>query len=278
MLSEALLEELAVQCQAWGQRALDLQSHSQLKVDIKDDQSPVTEGDRYVHDEIVRFLSERTLDWPVLSEESTLPGDERLRWPSYWLVDPIDGTKEYIKGSKDFTINIALVERQRVSKSVVAAPGYGEVFLGARGAGAEVWRNGGRHSLTFPHTAPKIPQVLVSRTHRSAEGDLLNKHLTAVDIIQMGSSLKFCRVAEGQADAYFRLFPTQEWDTAAGQGVLEAAGGSVLTLDGQPLLYNRENMRNPPFLAMGHSSEQWLRFLHAAHRDVVDYRRSRTKS
>lgn len=276
MILKNILEELGERCRQWGPELLRLRDEQRLATSLKDDASPVTEGDLYVHRQILESLHRLTPEIPVMSEESAqIDAQERARWTRHWLVDPIDGTKEYIKGSPDFTINIALVEGQRVIAAVVGVPAFSEVYIGEKSSGCEVWRGSSREVVRC-RTTPIDPLVLLSRSHRSVETDLMRKYAPLSRTEQMGSSLKFCRVAEGYADAYFRMFPTNEWDTAAGQAILEAAGGGVCLLDGSPLVYSRENLRNPPFLAFSDVS-YWLTFLRESHREYQMYRQQKNR-
>jgi len=233
----------------------------------KDDNSPLTEADRQAHQLISAALQQLTPDIPVLSEES--PAEHhaaatRKRWPTLWLVDPLDGTREFLKRNGEFTVNIALIHQHRPTLGVVTAPVLNVAWTGIPGRGA--WCQplqpvGAAESIHIrPWAQPPI--VLGSRSHRGDSLDPLlarlgNHHLQAV-----GSALKFCRVAEGRADFYPRLGPTSEWDTAAGQAVLEAAGGQVLNLDGLPLRYNqRDTLLNPAFIALGDAAFNWQRLL-----------------
>ena len=233
----------------------------------KEDNSPLTEADRQAHQQIVRALQQLTPDIPVLSEES--PAEHhavatRKQWSTLWLVDPLDGTREFLKRNGEFTVNIALVHQHRPTLGVVAAPALDLAWTGIPGQGA--WRQ----SLMTASSAAAIPirpfahppVVLGSRSHRGDSLDTLLTRLGNPDLQAVGSALKFCRVAEGTADLYPRLGPTSEWDTAAGQAVLEAAGGQVLNLTGLPLRYNqRDTLLNPAFIALGDAAFNWQRLL-----------------
>lgn len=227
---------------------------TEFAVDVKADDSPLTEADARAHRVLVEGLTELTPDLPVLSEESAaVPWAERQRWRTYWLVDPLDGTKEFVKRNGEFTVNLALVENGRPIVGVVHVPATGVVYCGAEGVGA--FKRVGSGPLTpigvrRPAAAP--PRVVASRSHR---GELLDAWLAALgphEIVSVGSSLKFCVVAEGGADLYPRLGPTMEWDTAAGQCVAESAGALVLDASGAPLRCNRgESLLNPHFIVIG---------------------------
>ena len=231
-----------------------------FQVATKADASPVTEADLVAHRLIVAALGELTPQLPVLSEEqSQVPWAERARWPRYWLVDPLDGTREFVSRNGEFTVNIALVDGHVPVLGVVHVPVSDISYLGLPGTGA--WRRHGEGSAVVIHaaTAAATPlRVVGSRSHR---GDSLAGFLERVgahELIAIGSSLKFCRVAEGTADVYPRLGPSSEWDTAAGHAVVAAAGGTVSRLDGAPLEYNtRAELLNPLFVAYGPTDRDW---------------------
>ncbi|WP_429234483.1 3'(2'),5'-bisphosphate nucleotidase CysQ [Aeromonas salmonicida] len=225
-------------------------------VEYKGDESPLTAADKGAHEVIVQALAGLTPDIPVLSEES---GPEvmglRHGWSRYWLVDPLDGTKEFVSRNGEFTVNIALIEDGKPLWGLVYAPVLDRLWYGGKGMGA--WRvaDGKREAIqTMPHQEGSPWRVVGSRNHLSREtldylarfGDIERGE---IELVSMGSSLKFCIIAEGGAELYPRLAPTCEWDTAAAQAVLEGAGGSVTRLDGSPLAYNKPDILNPWFVA-----------------------------
>ena len=230
-------------------------------VELKDDRSPLTEADRASHRVIRDGLSSLRPVFPVLSEESSSEEVEnRGDWQCYWLVDPLDGTKEFVKRNGEFTVNIALVEHNRAILGVVAAPALGIEYGGALGSGA--WRRGA-DGLSVPIKVSKAHapplRVVGSRSHPSAALASFLETLGPHELKPMGSSLKICLVADGQADVYPRLGPTSEWDTAAAQAILESAGGGMMDLAGQPLRYNtKDDLLNPHFLAFGDPERDWL--------------------
>jgi 3'(2'), 5'-bisphosphate nucleotidase len=233
------------------------------EVEYKADDSPITRADRAAHDVLVAGLQRMTPDIPVLSEESTdghAPA-VRHRWPEFWLIDPLDGTKEFISRNGEFTVNVALIRGHRAVLGVVAAPVLDVVYYGADGCGAWVARDAQAGTPIRVRRPPATPLVVVgSRSHRGDSLDSVLARLGPHEMRPMGSSLKFCLVAEGAADFYPRLGPTCEWDTAAAQAVVEAAGGAVTTLAGEPLRYNeRDTLLNPHFLAFGDTSREWHR-------------------
>jgi 3'(2'), 5'-bisphosphate nucleotidase len=227
----------------------------------KSDDSPLTEADRAAHEIIVRSLAQLDPDIPVLSEESA-PEDHATRrsWSRYWLVDPLDGTKEFLKRNGEFTVNIALVDDHRAVLGVVYAPVLDRSYYGAVDLGA--WREEAAHApraIAVTQTAHSPLRIVGSRSHPSQE---LAEYLGALgphEITDMGSSLKICLVAEGAADLYPRLGLTSEWDTAAAQAILESAGGRMIDNAGRPLRYNtKDDLLNPHFLAFGDPRRDWL--------------------
>ncbi len=230
-----------------------------VAVTAKADDSPVTAADLAAHHVILAGLQALAPDIPVLSEEDCdIPLQVRAGWQRWWLVDPLDGTKEFIAGSEEFTVNIALVERGEVVFGVVSMPTSGRCYFGGHGLGA--WRSevgGEAQAISVRSTlgAGERFTVVASRRHTSAQQETLLEGLSQavgeLTLANIGSSLKFCLLAEGSADCYPRLAPTSQWDTAAAQGVLEGAGGEVLGLDGLALTYPaRESLLNPFFLAL----------------------------
>jgi 3'(2'), 5'-bisphosphate nucleotidase len=225
-------------------------------VEHKQDNSPLTLADLESQRVIIEGLKRLTPDIPILSEESAqAPWSERRMWSDLWIVDPLDGTREFIKRNGEFTINIALVIEHEPVLGVVAAPAQGLLYWGAAGVGAFSRHRGAAESpiKVAPPAAPI--RVVGSRSHVSPQTATYLTRLGPHVMNGIGSSLKFCLVAEGNADLYPRFGPTSEWDTAAGQALLEAAGGHVTRLDGHRLRYNcRESLINGDFLAFGHSS------------------------
>lgn len=235
-------------------------------VQNKDDQSPLTLADMASNRCILRRLAALTPDIPVITEEAGLPDfDVRRHWSRYWLIDPLDGTKEFVKRNGEFTVNVALVEMGRPVLGVVHVPVTGKTYIGCAGYGAEV-REAGKPARQICVSAESaIPaRVVGSRSHRGASLDAFLDALGEYEMHAVGSSLKFCLVAEGLADIYPRLGPTSEWDTAAAQAVVEQAGGTVLELGGKPLIYNaKADILNPHFLVVGPRDHDWLGMLSA---------------
>jgi 3'(2'), 5'-bisphosphate nucleotidase len=225
-------------------------------VQRKDDNSPLTLADLESQRIILEALADLTPDVPVLSEESAqAPWSERKTWKELWVVDPLDGTREFVKRNGEFTINIALVMNHEPVLGLVAAPASGSLYWGAPGIGAFTRHRGaGQQSIQVSPVHDPI-RVVGSRSRTSVDTAAYLAQLGPQVSSGIGSSLKFCRVAEGQAEIYVRFGPTSEWDTAAGQALLEAAGGQVTRLDGRRLRYNcRESVLNGDFVAFSHAT------------------------
>ena len=252
----ALLPDLIYLTERAGRAILPFW-RSALAVDEKADASPVTEADLAAHRLLVDGLSVLTPDIPVLSEEAAdIPLSTRSQWQRWWLVDPLDGTKEFIAGSEEFTVNLALIERGQVVLGIVGVPANNTLYYGGPAVGAwRITQNQPPQALQVRGAPPAELVVVASRRHSSAAQEELLEGLSqclgALHLTCVGSSLKFCLLAEGLADCYPRLAPTSQWDTAAAQAVLEGAGGAVVDLNGEPLNYPaREDFLNPSFLAL----------------------------
>ncbi len=226
-----------------------------IEVRHKEDDSPLTLADLESQRTLLAGLARLTPDTPVLSEESAhAPWSQRQHWTQCWVVDPLDGTREFVKRNGEFTINVALVVHHEPVLGIVAAPALGLVYWGAVGAGAHRIRDGEAAQAIHVAAPQTTVRVVGSRSHPSPATEAYLRTLPHRENSAIGSSLKFCRVAEGAADLYPRFGPTSEWDTAAGQAVLEAAGGHVTRLDGHRLRYNcRESLLNGDFIAYSHA-------------------------
>lgn len=235
-------------------------------VQHKADHSPLTRADLAAHRVIADGLRRITPDVPLLSEEgAATPWATRQEWHTYWLVDPLDGTREFVKRNGEFTVNIALVQDHRPVFGVIQAPVTGTVWHAE--AGRTALRRDGQTDrelrVRMPATAPL--RVAASRSHRDPRTEAVLAQLPGCQEVALGSSLKFCHIAEGQLDVYPRFGPTSEWDTAAGQCILEAAGGALLAPDGRAFRYNRrESLLNGDFIALGDPSLPWRDWLAAA--------------
>ena len=229
--------------------------HSDFSVERKEDQSPLTLADKRANDIITTHLKAHS-SYPILSEEGkTIPYATRRDWEYFWLVDPLDGTKEFIKKKGDFTVNIALIHRGRPVLGVIYIPVTGVLYHAVKGEGSFKIENGRTERLPLIRSARERLTLVGSRSHVTKELEdyyqRMKDRYGELDIISIGSSLKFCMVAEGQADVYPRLGPTMEWDTAAGQIIAEEAGGQVMEYETRkPLQYNKENLLNPFFLVI----------------------------
>ena len=230
-----------------------------FEVERKDDRSPITLADKRSHNLIVDSLRRRYPDIPVLSEEGKeVPFKIRRNWDRFWLVDPLDGTKEFVKRNGEFTVNIALVEDGMPVVGIIHIPVTGRLFVADVRKGCWEITGSGRRRLKVAQVSTNGPvRVVRSRSH-PARGlhDFLSL-IPSYRIINQGSALKFCAVAGGEADFYPRFGPTWEWDTAAGQAIVTAAGGIMLCMSGKPFVYNKENLLNGPFIVS--SSMEWLR-------------------
>ena len=246
-----------------GNRILEIYEAG-FEVYTKEDLSPLTDADLASHRYIVKALGKLTPGWPLMSEESSEIGwDIRKSWSRYWLIDPLDGTKEFIKHNGEFTVNIALIENHKPVLGVVHVPVSAATYYGAVHIGAYCQQGDQDARSITTRPAPETGAIVLgSRSHASPR---LRQYLDALGEHQLssfGSSLKFCLVAEGKADLYPRMGPTSEWDTAAAQAVVEAAGGVVTRTDGRPLEYNlKESILNPEFLVAGDSSHNWSQFV-----------------
>ncbi len=254
-----LIEELCVMAKEAGAKALEIYA-TDFKTELKDDASFVTQADKLGEEIILAGLAKLAPSIPVLAEESASEGIIPELGNEFFLVDPLDGTREFVNKTGEFTVNIALIRDGQPVMGVVFAPVIKRLYAGVAGHGA--WaqhvEEDGTTGPREPITARPHPQTgltaLASRSHRSPETDEFLKQLNVTDFAAAGSSLKFCLVAEGKADVYPRLGRTMEWDTGAGQAVLEAAGGAVVVHpSGERLLYKKKErgFDNPHFIAWG---------------------------
>ncbi|MFK8013255.1 MAG: 3'(2'),5'-bisphosphate nucleotidase CysQ [Marinicellaceae bacterium] len=243
-----------------GEAILEIYDSADFGVEMKSDDSPLTKADLAAHNVIVKDLQTLTPDVPILSEESAkISYSERSTWQKYWLVDPLDGTKEFIKKNGEFTVNIALIESGQPTLSVVYVPVKKIAYAAAKGYGAFKMIDGERQKIVCHKPARNIPVVVGSRSHISEDVKNYLDKLGDHEMTAMGSSLKFCLVAEGVADLYPRLGLTSEWDTAAAQCIVEQAGGRVVTLDNESLKYNtKDSLLNPFFMVYGDGNREWI--------------------
>lgn len=262
-------DDLHVICERAGRAILDVRNGMPLDVRGKADGSPVTAADIAAHRILIAELSRLLPDVPLLSEEhAEVPWTRRRGWRRYWLIDPLDGTREFVDGYPDFTVNVALIVDHRPMLGAVHAPMTGITWVGGRAAGA--WRHdaGGWRSVAVDERWPA--RVLSSRSHLDPCTREWIGRLPGATASRSGSSLKFCMIAEGKGDLYPRFAPTAEWDTAAAQAVLEGAGGAVLdAVTLEPLHYNlHESLLNPSFIACADPRGRWREYHQANGTDI----------
>ncbi len=245
---------LAIQaCEAACKEILEVYHSGDFRTESKGDNSPLTQADKKAHHVIASILHSSSL--PLLSEEGrNIPYEERKQWQKFWMVDPLDGTKEFLKRNGEFTVNIALIENQKPVLGVVAIPVTGDVFYAQQGSGAFVKRGGNVSALparvAFDLNKSGV-RVVASRSHMSEETQAFIQSLAEPTLVSQGSSLKFMLLAEGKADVYPRFAPTMEWDTAAAHAIVNETGISVLQKDTSiPLQYNKPDLLNPHFLCI----------------------------
>jgi len=247
-----------------GMKIMEVYSSTDFHVQVKNDQTPVTLADQNAHDQILKTLENTQL--PILSEEGIhLSYSERKNWDLFWLVDPLDGTKEFIKRNDEFTVNIALIQKNEPIAGVIYTPVTGELYVGIMEIGAFKLFHPSEDCTfqTLQLLGTRLPLkakhdqfiVLVSRSHMNPETEAfieeLRKKHGSIEIIRMGSSLKICKIAEGNADVYPKIGKTMEWDTAAGHAIAKAAGKNIFLPDlATELTYNKEDLQNPHFIVL----------------------------
>ncbi len=247
----ALLEQVIDISRAAGEQVMQVY-RSDFEVRGKEDASPVTEADERAEALILGALAQCSPGIPVVSEEAAAAGHIPEVGQRFWLVDPLDGTREFINRNGEFTVNIALIEAGEPVLGVVLAPALGRLFAGARGCGAFIEEAGVRQPIECREVSPEGLDVVASRSHGDAQAlDVFLAGRQVRSLKSAGSSLKICLVAAGEADLYPRLGRTMEWDIAAGHAVLLAAGGQLLTLQDEPLRYGKPGLDNPHFYARG---------------------------
>lgn len=245
-----------------GQEILKIYE-TDFEIERKEDKSPVTEADKAAHHIICDGLNNCETRFPILSEESAItPFEERKTWQTYWLVDPLDGTREFIKRNGDFTVNIALIHNKQPIIGVVYVPVTDIIYYGIAGIGAFKITKESESTIQTQGTNKTTMTIAGSRSHSNEKQQAFIQNFPDAEILAVGSSLKFCLVAEGKADIYPRFGLTSEWDTAAAQCVVEQAGGKVVTHDMKPLQYNtKESLLNPEFLAIADTNFDWSKYL-----------------
>lgn len=232
-------------------------------IEYKNDDSPVTQADLAANSHIITELEKLDVGFPILTEEQAqLSFEERSSWETYWLVDPLDGTKEFIEREDGFTVNIALIHRHQSVLGAIYAPVFDTSYYACSGHGAYKDTRNEQGIKIAARPLAETPTITVSRSH--AKGDLVTflEKVGEHNIIRTGSSLKMCYVAEGTADVYPRLWLTSEWDTAAAHCIVNEAGGSLVKTDMTPLLYNaKDSLLNPFFFTIGNNNHDWTQYL-----------------
>lgn len=263
---QPLAEQLLPLCRKAGEAILQVyQSTAPLQIEQKTDASPLTIADQRAEAIIVAGLQALAPQWPIVSEEQPVaPYAERRHWQRYWLVDPLDGTREFIDGTGEFTVNIALIEQGVPVLGVVYVPLQGAAYVGVARCGLALRVTGTERCRLQVNRSEDVSVLRVLTSSRHGGDELaacvqaLRPHFSAVQWLKAGSALKFCWLAEGRGEFYPRFSPCSEWDTAAGQAVLEAAGGSLVGLDFQPLRYNQQaSLINPHFYALAATGVDW---------------------
>ncbi len=265
-LEQNLLKQVTEIARTAGKAILDVYRQD-FKVKKKADNSPLTLADQAANEIIISSLHKLTTSIPVLSEESDMVEyEQRQDWDEFWLVDPLDGTKEFVKRNGEFTVNIALISHSKPVLGVVYAPVLDILYVAMKGAGAYKEINGSVSEIETIKYKGKHATIVASRSH---SGDTLVQSIERikkaegeVKIQNMGSSLKLCLVAEGKADIYPRLGPTYEWDTGAAHAVVNFAGGKVVDLQGNELIYNKASLLNPEFIVQGDRNYSWIKYFH----------------
>jgi len=260
---EALIAPVIALAESAGKSILEIYEAG-FSITDKEDNTPLTDADLAAHNTITEGLEKLTPNIPVLSEESTsIPFEERQQWSRYWLIDPLDGTREFIKRNGEFTVNIALIENHEPILGVIQVPVNGILYYAWREGGA--WKRLPGQAVEQIHVRTPSEEQLVVAGSRSHQSEIITDFLDKIGthrIFPMGSSLKSCLVAEGQADLYPRLGPTSEWDTAAAQCVVEEAGGQLTDTAMQPLRYNtKDSLLNPHFFVFGKGERNWSQYL-----------------
>jgi 3'(2'), 5'-bisphosphate nucleotidase len=249
-ITPTLLQNLSAIAVEAGKAILEVyHSGEKIHVSLKADHTPLTVADRLSHDIIVRGLSAIDPAIPILSEEGAdIPYEERRSWEYFWCVDPLDGTKEFIYRRDEFTVNIALIRHNKPVLGIIYAPVYETLYYGADSEGS--WRQKNGEAAERLYAGKDVTEWIAigSRSHASEEEEEVLRSYPVVKTIAAGSSLKFCRIAEGAAHIYYRHGPTMEWDTAAGQAIAVNSGAVMTKTDGTPFLYNKSSLLNEGFI------------------------------
>jgi 3'(2'), 5'-bisphosphate nucleotidase len=263
---DSLLNDVVSLAKQAGDQVLNIYQ-SDFTVEYKTDKSPITDADLASHECICQGLRHLTPDLPIISEESvSISFQKRRCWEKYWLIDPLDGTKEFLEKNGEFTINIALIEQQKPSLGVIFVPSMNICYFAKKGLGAykQIGQTQPKIMLSRAWKEEQPITAVISRRHGMEELKKFLAQFSSLNLLYSGSALKFCWVAEGLADIYPRFSPTFEWDTAAGQCILNEAGGQVIDKSGQALQYNRSiSLQTAGFLAVADKRHHWLDYLRA---------------
>jgi len=248
-IKSGLIEHIIEISKEAGKAILEIYN-TNFEYQIKEDLSPLTKADTVSHNIISARLKVLTPDIPILSEESSnIPFSIRSQWSQYWLIDPLDGTKEFIKKNDEFTVNIALIENNNPIIGLIHNPVLNTIYWGSKLGTFLLKRNNSPQKIAIQKSKLTKPRIICSRSHKSEELEFYLRSIGKHQIIHAGSSLKFCSIALGESDIYPRFNPTSEWDTAAGQCIVESAGGTIKTLDGERMQYNKKkSLINPGFI------------------------------
>jgi len=247
------INDLIKICENAGNKIMEIYESadiSKMEIEYKNDNSPLTLADKEANKIICKSLHNIEPKTPILSEEgSYISYENRKKWTKFWLIDPIDGTKEFIKKNGEFTINIALIENQKPALGIVYAPVLKKYWFGSK-KGSFKLENGRKQKINVNKKVGKTVKVVASRSHKSPKLNTFLSNFDKYELVSMGSSIKICLVAEGSADIYPRLAPTMEWDTAAAHAVLKFANGSLIDLNSnKEMIYNRKDLKNSFFIA-----------------------------
>ena len=248
-IKSSLIEQLKEISKEAGKAILEIYN-TNFDYQIKEDLSPLTKADTISHNIICERLKVLTPDIPILSEEScNIPFSIRSQWSQYWLIDPLDGTKEFIKKNDEFTVNIALIENNNPIIGLIHNPVLNTTYWGSELGTFLSKKNSNPQKIAVQKSQLIKSRIICSRSHKSEELEVYLRSIGKHQIIHAGSSLKFCSIASGESDIYPRFNPTSEWDTAAGQCIVESAGGTIKTLDGERMQYNKKkSLINPGFI------------------------------
>ena len=259
----ALVDDILKISQQAGEKILDIYE-TNFSVSNKDDNSPLTAADVAAHKTICAGLTQLTPDTPILSEESAeVSFETRKQWKQYWLVDPLDGTREFIKRNGEFSVNIALIENHKSIMGVIHIPVKKESYTATLNNGSYKYdETNNKNKITIKQTDSRNITIAGSRSHANPKLKSFINRLDEAEVLSIGSSLKFCLVAEGKADIYPRFGPTSEWDTAAAQCIVEEAGGLVVDTAFKPLMYNtKDSLLNPAFIVIADQNFDWKPYL-----------------